>query len=166
MTCVTRYVWLHVPTMLCQLLSNVWYMMLSLFIQLYEKYLDFVTSEDKETLMAKLQEVEDWLYEDGEDETKGVYLAKLEDLKKVCFGYCTIWSRACFICLGSGWLNFLLLQIGGPIELRYRESEERGPALEQLLYCIRSFREAALSSDQKFDHIDIGEKQKVFTRHE
>uniref|UniRef100_A0ACD5TQN1 Uncharacterized protein n=1 Tax=Avena sativa TaxID=4498 RepID=A0ACD5TQN1_AVESA len=101
--------------------------------KLYEKYNDFVTSEDKETLMAKLQEVEDWLYEDGEDETKGVYLAKLEELKKV----------------------------GGPIELRYKESKERGPALEQLAYCIRSFREAALSNDQKFDHIDIAEKQKV-----
>ncbi|KAM0912754.1 hypothetical protein ACQ4PT_012575 [Festuca glaucescens] len=101
--------------------------------KLFEKYNDFVTSEDKETLMAKLQEVEDWLYEDGEDETKGVYLAKLEELKKV----------------------------GGPIELRYKESEERGIALEQLGYCIRSFREAALSNDQKFDHIDIAEKQKV-----
>ncbi|CAM0957480.1 unnamed protein product [Alopecurus aequalis] len=101
--------------------------------KLYEKYSDFVTSEDKESLMAKLQEVEDWLYEDGEDETKGVYIAKLEELKKV----------------------------GGPIELRYRESEERGPALEQLVYCIRSFREAALSNDQKFDHIDVAEKQKV-----
>uniref|UniRef100_A0ACD5U7P9 Uncharacterized protein n=1 Tax=Avena sativa TaxID=4498 RepID=A0ACD5U7P9_AVESA len=101
--------------------------------KLYEKYNDFVTSEDKETLMAKLQEVEDWLYEDGEDETKGVYLAKLEELKEV----------------------------GGPIELRHKESEERGPAVEQLAYCIRSFREAALSNDQKFDHIDIAEKQKV-----
>ncbi|RXH69086.1 hypothetical protein DVH24_031419 [Malus domestica] len=29
------------------------------------------------------KEVEDWLYEDGEDETKGVYIAKLEELKKV-----------------------------------------------------------------------------------
>jgi heat shock protein 4 len=60
-------------------------------------------------------------------------------------------------------MNFLLLQVGGPIELRYKESEERGSALEQLGYCIRSFREAALSNDQKFDHIDIVEKQKVFT---
>lgn len=29
--------------------------------------------------------MEDWLYEDGEDETKGVYIAKLEELKKVAF---------------------------------------------------------------------------------
>lgn len=60
-------------------------------------------------------------------------------------------------------LNFVLLQVGGPIEMRYKEWTERGPALEQLVYCIRSFREAALSSDQKFDHIDISEKQKVYT---
>lgn len=40
-------------------------------------------SEYKEGFIAKLQEVEDWLYEDGEDETKGVYIAKLEELKKV-----------------------------------------------------------------------------------
>nr|GMC78211.1 heat shock 70 kDa protein 15-like [Ipomoea batatas] len=43
----------------------------------------FVVESEKEQLIAKLQEVEDWLYEDGEDETKGVYIAKLEELKKV-----------------------------------------------------------------------------------
>ena len=58
-------------------------------IQLYDKYGDFVTPEDKEGLISKLQEVEDWLYEDGEDETKGVYIAKLEELKKVCLKYTT-----------------------------------------------------------------------------
>jgi heat shock protein 4 len=101
--------------------------------KLNEKYNEFVKSEDIEGLMTKLQEVEDWLYEDGEDETKGVYVAKLEELQKV----------------------------GGPIEMRYKEWTERGPVLEQLVYCIRSFREAALSVDPKFDHIDISEKQKV-----
>lgn len=55
----------------------------TLCLQLCDKYHDFVTASDKEELMAKLQETEDWLYEDGEDETKGVYIAKLEELKKV-----------------------------------------------------------------------------------
>jgi heat shock protein 4 len=64
--------------------------------KLYEKYNDFVMSEDKEGLMVKLQEVEDWLYEDGEDETKGVYIAKLEELKKVCLLYFTVWFALCF----------------------------------------------------------------------
>ena len=51
--------------------------------QLHDKYQDFVTSSERDEFTAKLQEVEDWLYEDGEDETKGVYIAKLEELKKV-----------------------------------------------------------------------------------
>lgn len=50
---------------------------------MHDKYQDFVTDSQREELSAKLQEVEDWLYEDGEDETKGVYIAKLEELKKV-----------------------------------------------------------------------------------
>ena len=82
MTCVTRYIELHIPIIMlsCEVVS----LILFSSIQLYDKYSDFVTPEDKEGLIAKLQEVEDWLYEDGEDETKGVYIAKLEELKKVC----------------------------------------------------------------------------------
>lgn len=38
-----------------------------------------------------LQEVEDWLYEDDGDETKGVYIAKLEELKKVRVVCCAEW---------------------------------------------------------------------------
>jgi hypothetical protein len=46
--------------------------------------------EEKDGLIAKLQEVEDWLYEDGEDETKGVYIAKLEELKNVLPFFATL----------------------------------------------------------------------------
>ncbi|XP_058111130.1 heat shock 70 kDa protein 14-like [Magnolia sinica] len=101
--------------------------------KLHDKYHDFVTPVERDGLSAKLQETEDWLYEDGEDETKGVYIAKLEELKKQ----------------------------GDPIEVRYKENSERGPVIDQLAYCINSFREAALSKEPKFDHIDIAEKQKV-----
>ncbi|KAI0502430.1 hypothetical protein KFK09_017379 [Dendrobium nobile] len=101
--------------------------------KVHDKYHEFVTASEREELAAKLQEVEDWLYEDGEDETKGVYIAKLEELKKQ----------------------------GDPIELRHKEWTERGPAFGQLVHCISSYREAALSKDPKFDHIDIAEKQKV-----
>ncbi|KAG9129975.1 hypothetical protein Leryth_007091 [Lithospermum erythrorhizon] len=88
---------------------------------------DFITEPDREQFIAKLQEVEDWLYEDGEDETKGVYITKLEELKKQ----------------------------GDPIEHRYKESTERGAVIDQLCYCINSYREAAMSNDPKFDHIDV-----------
>ncbi|GMI82066.1 heat shock protein 91 [Hibiscus trionum] len=101
--------------------------------KLSDKYHDFVTAPEKEEFTAKLQETEDWLYEDGEDETKGVYVAKLEELKKQ----------------------------GDPIEERYKEYAERGTVIDQLAYCINSYREAAMSSDPKFDHIELEEKQKV-----
>ena len=51
--------------------------------QLSDKYQEYITDSEREAFLANLQEVEDWLYEDGEDETKGVYVAKLEELKKV-----------------------------------------------------------------------------------
>ncbi|KAE9600486.1 hypothetical protein Lal_00046058 [Lupinus albus] len=101
--------------------------------KLNEKYQEFVVAQEREEFIAKLQGVEDWLYEDGEDETKGVYVAKLEELKKQ----------------------------GDPIEQRYKEHTERGSVVDQLLYCINSYREAVMSNDPKFDHIDISEKEKV-----
>ncbi|KAK9666206.1 hypothetical protein RND81_14G168300 [Saponaria officinalis] len=101
--------------------------------KLNDKYFEFVNPSEKDEFIATLQEVEDWLYEDGEDETKSVYTAKLEDLKKR----------------------------GDPIEERYREHMERGGVIQQLAFCVQSFREAAMSGDPQFDHIEPGEKQKV-----
>ncbi|KAE8656964.1 Heat shock protein 91 isoform 2 [Hibiscus syriacus] len=72
----------------------------------------------KEEFAAKLQETEDCLYEDGEDETKGVYVAKLEELNKG-------------ILLKSVTKNML----------------RRGTVLDQLTYCINSYREAAMSTE-------------------
>jgi len=101
--------------------------------KLSDKYREFVVDKEREEIVAKLQETEDWLYEDGEDETKGVYISKLDELKKR----------------------------GDPIEERHREWLGRGPAVQQLVYCISSFRNAAMSTDPRFDHIDQAEKQKV-----
>ncbi|XP_059645128.1 heat shock 70 kDa protein 15-like [Cornus florida] len=101
--------------------------------KLHDKYQEFVTDSEREEFTAKLQQVEDWLYDEGEDETKGVYIAKLEELKKQ----------------------------GDPIEERYKEHSERGSVIDQFIYCVNSYREAAMSNDPKFDHIDLPEKQKV-----
>ncbi|KAJ8773477.1 hypothetical protein K2173_004307 [Erythroxylum novogranatense] len=101
--------------------------------KLGDKYHEFVTDPEREQFMSKLQDVEDWLYEDGEDETKGVYITKLEELKKQ----------------------------GDPIEERYKEHSERSSVIDQLVYCVNSYREAAMSNDPKFDHIELAEKQKV-----
>ncbi|KAL9274614.1 Heat shock 70 kDa protein 15-like protein [Drosera capensis] len=104
--------------------------------KLNDKYHEFVTPSEKDDFIAKLQEAEDWLYEDGEDETKGVYIAKLEELKK----------------------------LGDPIEERHKEFTERKALVNQLVYCINSYREAAMSPDPKFDHIDLSDKQKVLNQ--
>ena len=42
---------------------------------------------------------------------------------------------------------------------------ERGTVIDQFIYCVNSYREAAMSNDAKFDHIDLSEKQQVIARH-
>ncbi|KAJ3692050.1 hypothetical protein LUZ60_012400 [Juncus effusus] len=103
--------------------------------KLSDKYQEFVLEREREEFVAQLQETEDWLYEEGEDESKGVYISKLDELKKR----------------------------GDPIESRHKEWTERGPTMQQLMYCIQSFRNAAMSNDARFDHIDQADKQKVVT---
>ncbi|KAJ5852352.1 Heat shock protein Hsp88 [Penicillium soppii] len=44
-------------------------------------YSEFASDEEKEKLRAKLTDTEDWLYEDGEDTTKSVYVAKMDDIR-------------------------------------------------------------------------------------
>lgn len=68
-------------------------------LQMYEKYGDYATDSEKEVLSIKLQETEDWLYEEGEDETKGVYIAKLAELKKVGHSISTLPLSSLKLCL-------------------------------------------------------------------
>ncbi|KAJ6145507.1 Hsp70 chaperone Hsp88 [Penicillium chermesinum] len=44
-------------------------------------YAEFASEEEKEKLRAKLMATEDWLYEEGEDTTKSVYVAKMDDIR-------------------------------------------------------------------------------------
>ncbi|CAI7631502.1 unnamed protein product [Penicillium bialowiezense] len=44
-------------------------------------YSEFASDEEKEKLRTKLTDTEDWLYEDGEDTTKSVYVAKMDDIR-------------------------------------------------------------------------------------
>ena len=41
----------------------------------------YCTLQDKEQFLKLLNDTEDWLYEEGEDESKSVYNKKLEELK-------------------------------------------------------------------------------------
>lgn len=46
-------------------------------------YSDFASEAEKEKLKNKLQESEDWLYDEGEDATKAVYIAKFDEVRFV-----------------------------------------------------------------------------------
>ena len=51
--------------------------------QLLNSYRSFATESEKEGISRNLQQTEEWLYDDGDDESENVYTEKLEDLKKV-----------------------------------------------------------------------------------
>ncbi|BBN14282.1 hypothetical protein MPTK1_6g10360 [Marchantia polymorpha subsp. ruderalis] len=103
--------------------------------KLSETFSEFVTEREQEELAAILQQTEFWLYEEGEDESKSVYVAKLAELKK----------------------------LGDPVVERQREDEARGQAIEDLLFCINSYSDAAQSQDARYDHICSGDKEKVIS---
>ncbi|TVY13122.1 Heat shock protein hsp88 [Lachnellula arida] len=48
-----------------------------------DTYADFASDEEKTKLKAKLEASEDWLYDEGEDATKAVYIAKMDEIRAV-----------------------------------------------------------------------------------
>lgn len=48
-----------------------------------DQYADFASEEEKTKLKAKLESSEDWLYDEGEDATRGVYVAKMDEIRFV-----------------------------------------------------------------------------------
>ncbi|KAG7442655.1 heat shock protein 70 [Guyanagaster necrorhizus] len=102
--------------------------------KLDDRYAPFVKPEEKEKLLAALQDAEDWLYsEEGEDATKSAYVTRLDALKV----------------------------LGDPITFRWRESEERVRAITQLRETLNSYMSQATSTDDKFSHIEEKDKQSV-----
>ncbi|XP_034298611.1 heat shock 70 kDa protein 4L [Pantherophis guttatus] len=100
---------------------------------LYEK---FITEDDSRKITLMLEDVEIWLYEDGEDQPKHVYVEKLQEMKK----------------------------FGGPIHDRYKEYEERPKALfdlENKLQTLMKALEEYEKKDKKYDHIDPVDMEKV-----
>ncbi|EER32602.1 heat shock protein Hsp88 [Candida tropicalis MYA-3404] len=51
--------------------------------KLDDQYKDFASDEEKEKLSNLLMKTEDWLYDEGEDSTKGKYIAKYEELASI-----------------------------------------------------------------------------------
>ncbi|XP_023258821.1 heat shock 70 kDa protein 4-like [Seriola lalandi dorsalis] len=96
----------------------------------------FVSESDRDALSLKLEDTENWLYEDGEDQPKQVYIDKLAELKK----------------------------LGQPIQERYTEAEERPKAFEELGKQIQQymkFVEAYKMKEEQYDHLDEADVTKV-----
>ncbi|XP_045887640.1 heat shock 70 kDa protein 4-like isoform X2 [Micropterus dolomieu] len=96
----------------------------------------FVSESDRDALSVKLEDTENWLYEDGEDQPKQVYIDKLAELKK----------------------------LGQPIQERYMEAEERPKAFEELGKQIQQymkFVEAFKIKEEQYDHLDEADVTKV-----
>ncbi|RDA85604.1 hypothetical protein CP532_0906 [Ophiocordyceps camponoti-leonardi (nom. inval.)] len=49
--------------------------------KLDDQFADFASDEEKSTIKKQLEAAEDWLYDEGDDASKGVYVAKLEELR-------------------------------------------------------------------------------------
>ncbi|XP_073302675.1 heat shock 70 kDa protein 16 isoform X4 [Primulina huaijiensis] len=82
--------------------------------KLLNKFRSFATDPEKEEISSKLQQTEEWLYDEGDDESEYVYTRELEDLKKMV----------------------------NPIENRYNDEEARALASRGLTNCIVECREA------------------------
>ncbi|KAL1188667.1 Heat shock 70 kDa protein 16 [Cardamine amara subsp. amara] len=80
-------------------------------------YQNTATESEREFIARNLQETEDWLYEDGDDESENAYIEKLNDIKKLV----------------------------DPIENRFKDGEERVQASKDLLKTIADNRMAAES---------------------
>ncbi|XP_063342196.1 heat shock 70 kDa protein 4a [Pelmatolapia mariae] len=96
----------------------------------------FVNEADRDLFSLKLEDTENWLYEDGEDQQKQVYIDKLAELKK----------------------------IGQPIHERYVEAEERPKAFEELGRQIQMYMkiiEAYKAKVELYDHLDELEVTRV-----
>ncbi|KAM9610259.1 heat shock protein 105 kDa isoform 1-T1 [Trichechus inunguis] len=104
--------------------------------KLYGPYEKFICEQDHQSFLRLLTETEDWLYEEGEDQSKQAYVDKLEELMK----------------------------IGTPVKLRFQEAEERPKLLEELGQRLQHYARIAAdfrNQDEKYNHIDESEMKKV-----
>ncbi|KAL5011939.1 hypothetical protein ScPMuIL_010490 [Solemya velum] len=103
--------------------------------------LETYTTEDERSKFARvkslqLEDTENWLYDDGENCLRQVYIDKLAELKKT----------------------------GQPIVNRHSEAQHRPKAFDDLGKClqmIRKFVELYENKDEKYEHIDAADVEKV-----
>ncbi|KAK4751600.1 hypothetical protein SAY87_005082 [Trapa incisa] len=97
--------------------------------KLLNTYRSFASDSEREGISRSLQQTEDWLYDEGEDETENAYHLKLSDLRKLV----------------------------DPIENRYKDEEPRAQATKDLLGCIVDYRNLVDSLPAQYRHLIINE---------
>ncbi|KAI8097088.1 heat shock protein 70 family [Halteromyces radiatus] len=97
---------------------------------------EYIEPSIKDKFVEDLNTVVDWIYDEGDDQPKSVYVEKLETLKN----------------------------IGNPVVERYREAEERPRAANSLRDAIQRVTQEAMSTDDKYAHIAPQEKQDIVDR--
>nr|CAB3471183.1 unnamed protein product [Digitaria exilis] len=125
--------------------------------KLSERYRSFATDSEREEISVKLQHTEEWLYEEGDDETEAVYCSKLDELKKVKGNsFCSFCLDAsCYIFFNFCLCLCLYLKLVDPIENRCKDDEMRAEVARELLKCIVDHRMAAKSlSASERDAVD------------
>lgn len=80
--------------------------------KLFNTYRSFASDQEREGISRSLQQTEEWLYDDGDDETENAYTSKLEGLKKLV----------------------------DPIDNRYKDEEARAQATRDLLKSVVDYR--------------------------
>ncbi|XP_072899946.1 heat shock protein 105 kDa-like isoform X2 [Hemitrygon akajei] len=95
----------------------------------------FVSSKDLEDISLLLSETENWLYEDGEDQVKQVYVDKLLELKK----------------------------LGTPIQERYLEAEARPKAFDELNQRLQYYAKLAAEARSKAENYNPIEAAEIHT---
>lgn len=109
--------------------------------QLFNTYRSFASDPEKEGISRSLQETEEWLYEDGDDETENTYTSKMQDLRKVISPNLKVQHSI----IGSLCLTFSSpgnIQLVDPIENRYKDAEARAQAKRDLLNSIVDYRKS------------------------
>jgi len=106
---------------------------LSVRSKLYAEWENFVSEDARATFSKTLEDTEEWMYADGEDETREVYVAKLRELQG----------------------------IGEPIQERWAEERSRGPASAALRESCNRCKAMAHSDEEKYSHIFADDRAKV-----
>ncbi|KAJ3293699.1 adenyl-nucleotide exchange factor sse1 [Borealophlyctis nickersoniae] len=94
---------------------------------------EYVTDSDRSAIMKACNDMEEWLYGEGEEQTKSVYIEKLQELRK----------------------------LGDPIKRRYLEAEERPAAVKRFRDYVNSVIVSVTAADERYAHISKEELDKV-----